>query len=276
MPKKAAPTKSTTTPAKGGVKKIKSRAELKSERKEWNKNPLFEKKPHNFGVGQHIQPKRDLTRFVRWPKYIRLQRQKRILSSRLKVPPTINQFTRTLDKSSATQLFKLLLKYRPESKIQKKARLLKSAEAKSKGETVPATTPKSNVVHFGINEVTRLVEQKKAKLVIIAHDVDPLELVVWLPTLCRKMNVPYVIVKGKARLGAAVYQTTSAAVALTSVDKEDLKDFTSLQELASSSFNNNTELRRIWGGGLLGNKAIAAQRKRDKALAKERAAKVQN
>ena len=36
---------------------------------------------------------------------------------------------------------------------------------------------------------------------LIAHDVDPIELVVWLPALCRKMNVPYCIVKGKARLG---------------------------------------------------------------------------
>ena len=37
---------------------------------------------------------------------------------------------------------------------------------------------------------------------VIAHDVDPIELVVWLPALCRKMEVPYAIVKGKSRLGA--------------------------------------------------------------------------
>lgn len=36
---------------------------------------------------------------------------------------------------------------------------------------------------------------------MIAHDVDPIELVVWLPALCRKMEIPYCIVKGKARLG---------------------------------------------------------------------------
>lgn len=49
-------------------------------------------------VGQDIQPKRDLTRFVRWPKYIRLQREKAVLQKRLKIPPTINQFNQTLDK----------------------------------------------------------------------------------------------------------------------------------------------------------------------------------
>jgi len=39
-----------------------------------------------------------------------------------------------------------------------------------------------------------------AQLVVIAHDVDPIELVVWFPALCRKIEVPC-IVKGKARLG---------------------------------------------------------------------------
>ena len=67
-------------------------------------NPLFEKRPKNFGIGQDIQPKRDLTRFVRWPKYIILQRQKAVLQQRLKVPPPINQFTMTLDRPTATQV----------------------------------------------------------------------------------------------------------------------------------------------------------------------------
>jgi large subunit ribosomal protein L7Ae len=31
-------------------------------------NPLFEKRTRNFGIGQNIQPKRDLSRFVKWPK----------------------------------------------------------------------------------------------------------------------------------------------------------------------------------------------------------------
>ena len=51
------------------------------------------------------------------------------------------------------------------------------------------------VVKYGINHITSLVEAGKAQLVAIAHDVDPIELVVWLPALCKKMNVPYVIVK---------------------------------------------------------------------------------
>merc|ERR1719242_2287539 len=94
-------------------------------------NPLFEKRPKNFSIGQDIQPKRDLSRFVRWPKYIRLQRQKAILMQRLKVPPSINQFRFALDRQTATQLFRLMDKYRPESKKEKKARLMQRAEERS-------------------------------------------------------------------------------------------------------------------------------------------------
>lgn len=64
-------------------------------------------------------------------------------------------------------------KYRPETKAQKKTRLRQAAEAKAKKEEVK--TEKPLVVKFGLNHVTSLIEQKKAKLVAIAHDVDPIE-----------------------------------------------------------------------------------------------------
>jgi len=259
--KKAAPT-TTTTATKAAPKKAKE------------VNPLFESRPRNFGLG-NVQAKKDLTRFLRWPKYIRLQRQRRILMSRLRVPPTINQFTRTLDKNSATNLFKILYKYKPESKIQKKHRLLKAAEAKTKGETVAQPSAKSAHLHFGIREVTSLIERKDAKLVVIAHDVDPIEIVVWLPTLCKKMGVPYVVVKGKGRLGAAVHQPSCSVVALTSVEKDDIKEFTALTDLATASFNNNTDLRKVWGGSQLGSKATVALKKRDAKIAKELRSKQQ-
>merc|ERR1740131_567145 len=150
---------------KKGKKKV-AAAPLVARKVEAKKvvNPLFEKRPKNFGIGQDIQPKRDLSRFVAWPKYIRLQRQKAILLQRLKVPPPINQFTQTLDRQTATQLFRLLDKYRPESKQEKKARLKIRAEARAKGkEDTPTKRP--NTVRSGVNTVTTLVEQKKAQLV---------------------------------------------------------------------------------------------------------------
>merc|ERR1719443_128670 len=109
-----------------------------------SKASLFKKSPRNFRIGGDLRKTKDLTRFVRWPKYVRIQRQKRILMHRLKVPPTINQFSQTVDKNQASKLLKLMAKYKPES----------------------------HNVKFGLNHVTTLVEQKKAKLVVIAHDVD--------------------------------------------------------------------------------------------------------
>ena len=80
----------------------------------------------------------------------------------------------------ATQLFRLLDKYRPESKQQKKARLKARAEERAAGKD-DKPTKRPPVVRSGINSVTSLVEQKKAQLVVIAHDVDPLEvsLIIW-------------------------------------------------------------------------------------------------
>nr|KAJ0184954.1 hypothetical protein LSAT_V11C900494090 [Lactuca sativa] len=95
-------------------------------------------------------------RFVRWPQVVRIQRKRRILKQRLKVPPALNQFTKTLDKNLATTLFKMLLKYRPEDKAAKKERLLKRAQAESEGKTVEAKKP--IVVKYGLNHITYLIE----------------------------------------------------------------------------------------------------------------------
>ena len=67
-------------------------------------NPLFEKRPKQFGIGGALPPKKDLHRYVKWPKAIRIQRQRRILKQRLKVPPALNQFTKTLDKNLGKKL----------------------------------------------------------------------------------------------------------------------------------------------------------------------------
>jgi large subunit ribosomal protein L7Ae len=155
----------------------------------------------NSFVGGHVQPKKDLTRYVKWPEYIRLQRQKKILKERLKVPPALAQFTNVLDKNTATTLFKLLNKYRPETTQEKKARLVKEAETIAKdGKKDGKVGEKPVVVKKGLNHCVGLIENKKAKLVVIGHDVDPIELVVYLPHLCQKRGIPYCIVKGTSLL----------------------------------------------------------------------------
>jgi len=172
---------------------------------------------------------------VKWPEYIRLQRQKVILSQRLKVPPAIAQFSHTLDKNTATQLFKLLDKYRPEAKKEKKIRLTATATAAAGGGEAPKDTKKPIHAKYGLNHVVALVEAKKAALVVIAHDVHPIELVIFLPALCRKMGVPYVIVKGKARLGTVVHKKTATVVAIQEVRSEDDRELATIISAAKAN-----------------------------------------
>jgi large subunit ribosomal protein L7Ae len=248
--------------------------QVKKPEKKKTVNPLIEKRTRNFGIGQDIQPKRDLTRFVKWPKYVQVQRRKAILRQRIKVPPSINQFSQTLDRQTATQLFKLVHKYRPETKQAKKERLRKRAQEKADGKE-GAPTKRPTVVRQGANTVTKLVEQKKALLVIIAHDVDPIELVLFLPTLCRKMGVPYCIVKGKARLGSVVFRKTCSSLAITHVFSEDKPALNKLIEAIRTNYNDRyEEIRRNWGGGILGTKSQARRVKLAKIKAKEEAQKM--
>merc|ERR1711865_7691 len=235
--------------------------------------PLWEKKPKNWSIGGDIQPKVELGRYVKWPKYVRIQRQRKILYQRLKVPPSINQFTNTLDKNISLNLFKLLHKYRPEDGAAKKERIAALAAAKTAGDA-ETSSKKPLYVKYGINHITKLCEDKKAQLVVIAHDVDPIELVVWLPAVCRKMDIPYCIVKSKSRLGALVHKKTATAVALTSVRAEDRHEFSQLVTAIRQQYNENSKMiERSWGGGIMGVKSQAATQKTEKALVKEMAKK---
>lgn len=238
----------------------------KSTKSNKPKNPLTHSAPKNFGIGQSIQPKRNLSRYVKWPEYVRLQRQKKILSIRLKVPPAIAQFQYTLDRNSAAETFKLFNKYRPETAAEKKERLTKEAAAIAEGKTRQEASPKPYVVKYGLNHVVSLIENKKAKLVLIANDVDPIELVIFLPALCKKLGVPYAIVKGKARLGTLVNQKTSAVAALTEVREEDEAALAKIVSTVNANFvDKYDDAKRHWGGGIMGNKAQAKLEKRKRA-----------
>jgi large subunit ribosomal protein L7Ae len=166
-------------------------------------------------------------------------------------------------------LFKLFDKYRPESKQDKKARLTAAAEQAAAGQKVDQGK-KPVVIKYGINHITALVEAKKAQLVVIADDVDPIELVVWLPALCRKMGVPYVIVKSKSRLGTLVHKKTATAVALTEVKPEDKQEFAALLTAVKQNYTDKVaESRRQWGGGIMGFKSNNMMAKREKQAARE-------
>ena len=63
---------------------------------------------------------------------------------------------------------------------------------------------KSGGVRKGTNEATKAVERAQARLVVIAEDVDPPEVIAHLPLLCDERKIPYVFVPSKDKLGTSV------------------------------------------------------------------------
>merc|ERR1719178_613956 len=178
----------------------------------------------------------------------------------------------TIDKNQAAQVLRFCKKYEPETKEAKKQRLMEMAQQKKSGEE--SKTKKPQVLKSGLNHVTTLVEQKVARLVVIAHDVDPIEMVCWLPALCRKKDVPYCIIKGKGRLGQLVHKKAASCVAITSVNAEDKKELDTLATNFKAQFNDNADVRRKWGGGIMGIKSQHVMQRREKMVQAEQAKKL--
>ena len=58
-------------------------------------------------------------------------------------------------------------------------------------------------VRKGTNETTKAIERGQAKLVIIAEDVEPPEVVAHLPVLCEERKIPYIFVPSKEKIGTS-------------------------------------------------------------------------
>ena len=70
-------------------------------------------------------------------------------------------------------------------------------------------------VKKGTNEATKAIERGVSKLIIIAEDVEPPEVVAHLPILCEERGTAYVFVPSKQELGQALgIEVTSAAAAI--------------------------------------------------------------
>ena len=76
-----------------------------------------------------------------------------------------------------------------------------------------ATT--SGKVKKGTNEATKAIERGTSKLIIIAEDVEPPEVVAHLPILCEEQGAAFVFVPTKQELGNSLgIEITSAAAAI--------------------------------------------------------------
>jgi large subunit ribosomal protein L7Ae len=73
----------------------------------------------------------------------------------------------------------------------------------------------------GANEATKQVELGQAKLVVMAEDVSPEEILAHMPILCEEKNIPYTYVPSKEELGSAAgLGVTTSAVAIVNPGKE--------------------------------------------------------
>ena len=250
------------------VKKIK-KEEQKPKQKEkikTVKHPLCQPNPKNFRFGNDVRPRIVKSRFVKFPRYVQLQRQKRILMKRLKCPPALAQFFEPLDKDTSKKVYKALERYTPETKKEKKERLEKEAKEQVKDKKDNKNKKKEGkkpvTLKCGLNHVTYLVEQKRAKLVLIAADVDPIETVVFLPSLCKSMEIPYAIVPSKERLGHLANKKTCTCLALTDF-KENAAELENLCKIFAERFHGPPLHSRKPEKGI---KAIQKEKKAEKEM----------
>jgi large subunit ribosomal protein L7Ae len=78
----------------------------------------------------------------------------------------------------------------------------------------------SGKVRKGTNETTKAIERGVSKLVVIAEDVEPPEVVAHLPILCEERQAPVIFVPSKQQLGASLGIDVGSAAA-TIVDAGD-------------------------------------------------------
>ena len=89
----------------------------------------------------------------------------------------------------------------------------------------------SGKVKKGTNEATKAIERGISKLIVIAEDVEPPEVVAHLPIICEEQNAAYAFVPSKLDLGKALgIDVTSAAAAI--IDAGDANHI--VEEVVSS------------------------------------------
>jgi large subunit ribosomal protein L7Ae len=92
----------------------------------------------------------------------------------------------------------------------------------------------SGKVRKGTNETTKAIERGVSKLVVIAEDVEPPEVVAHLPILCEERNAPFIFVPSKQQLGASLGIDVGSAAA-TIVDAGEAQHI--VEQVVSSISN---------------------------------------
>lgn len=94
----------------------------------------------------------------------------------------------------------------------------------------------SGKVRKGTNETTKAIERGVSRLVVIAEDVQPPEVVAHLPILCEERNAAYIFVPSKQQLGESLGIDVGSAAA-TIIDAGDA------QHIVDQVINSITNLK---------------------------------
>ncbi|MDD4250710.1 MAG: ribosomal L7Ae/L30e/S12e/Gadd45 family protein [Candidatus ainarchaeum sp.] len=89
-------------------------------------------------------------------------------------------------------------------------------------------------IKAGLNEVTKAIERGTAKLIVIAEDVTPAEIIMHIPILCKEKNITCSYMETKKELGekAGLRMATSAIAIIESSAEKEIKDLSAkIEEL---------------------------------------------
>jgi len=99
-----------------------------------------------------------------------------------------------------------------------------SAEVSNRAYEAIEIAKKTGKIKKGINEATKAVERNVAKLVVVAEDVSPAEVIMHLEPLCNEKGIPFVKVPSREELGAAagLRVSTSSVVIIKEGNAKDI------------------------------------------------------
>jgi large subunit ribosomal protein L7Ae len=89
---------------------------------------------------------------------------------------------------------------------------------------------KTGKVEKGTNEVTKAIERGTAKLIVYAKDVEPKEITMHLPVLCKEKGILCIEADSKQKLGIAVGIPVAASSVAVIVSGEADKDISDLKK----------------------------------------------
>ncbi|MEK6947848.1 MAG: 50S ribosomal protein L7Ae [Nanoarchaeota archaeon] len=102
-------------------------------------------------------------------------------------------------------------------------------EVVSKAYEAAAVASKTGKIKKGVNEVTKAIERGVAKLVLVAKDVNPKEIVMHLPALCDEKDIILVPVPTKEELASNIglnIPTSAVAIVQEGDSKQLIKEIT--------------------------------------------------